>query len=184
MAGLGTLVEARFGPLDRVDDIEPGWLALGAYEGPPCVLAITQGEDLRSICVRGAPEGCLRVAWGTLDSIDDIGAYRRLADGVRTMEDSDIGLTVRLVGTSVRTSGRWLAIDVDDGPRYEVRRSVFRGTRLQRDGVVVAKGFGGKVIDVSDAATGLDATLVAAVKSTLWSMLSLPKLPEIVIPGD
>ena len=184
MAASGALVEARFPPSDRVDLDADGWLPVAEYDGPPCRLVIAQREDLRAIAIRGAPEGEVRIPWGPLDSINDAGAYRRLAGGVPTTDDSEVRMTIRLVGTSVRTSARWLSIDVEGGPHYEFRRSVLRGARLLRDGSLVAKGFRGKVIEVSTAATGLDAVVVSAVRTTLWSMLALPKLPDFVIPGD
>jgi hypothetical protein len=187
MAGRGTLVEARFPPPGRWDEAgaDEGYSPLGRYDGPPHRLTVWQQDDLRAILVRGAAEGDLRIPWGTMDSLNDAGSYRRLADGVRS-DPGGIDLVVRLVGTSVRPSKRWLEIDVDDGPRYELRRGAVRGMRLDRGGELVAKGFRGKIIEVRPDATPLDAVLVAAVKMSLERMLWLPNVPtdQLVIPGD
>jgi hypothetical protein len=190
MAGPGTLVEARMHALGPNDDgpvhaPPAGLLLVREYVGPGGPLTVAQPESLRATWVGGGDHGALDVPWGTLDSIDDAGAYRRLADGVHSSDDSAFCLTVRLVGTSVRTSKRWLEIDVDHGgPHYEVHRGVVRGARLERDGELVAKGLRRSSLEVSSSATALDARLVAAYSATLWKMLALPRLPEFEIPGD
>jgi hypothetical protein len=190
MAGRGSLVEARMRAVGNADDDAPvhappdGLFLLSEYRGPSGPLTVAQPESLQATWVGGGTDGPLVIPWGTLDSIDDAGAYRRLADGVRTTDDSAFPLVVRLVGTSVRTSKRWLEIDVDDGTHYEMRRAFFRGAWLERDGDLVAKGFRGDALEVIDSATALDARLVAALKATLWRMLALPALPPFEIPGD
>jgi hypothetical protein len=189
MAGLGSLVEARL--RDLGDDAEPptwpapeDWLLRSEYVGPGGPLTVAQPESLQATWIGGGASGALIVPWGSLDSINDAGAYPRLARGVRTTDTSDVALLIRLVGTSVRTSKRWLEIDVDGGPHYEVRRGFVRGTRLERDGEIVAKGFRRGVFEVIDSASPLDARLAAATKTSLWRMLELPALPDFEIPGD
>jgi hypothetical protein len=184
MAGPGTLVEARIrSEGEPAIALPDGLLFVADYDGPGGPLTVAQPEDLAATWVVGGPDP-LVLPWGTVDSIDDAGCYRRLADGIRSTEDSSFACTVRLVGTSIRTSGRWLEVDVDDGPHYEVRRALVRGTRLERDGELVARGFRGRTLEVIKSATHLDACLVAALKATLWKMLALPRIPDFEIPGD
>jgi hypothetical protein len=190
MAGAGTLVEARFPPSDRVGTEDAtlappdDYAVIARYEGPAGPLVIAQHDDCRAVWVGGAPDGALQVPWGPLDSIDDPGAYRRLVEGVAS-EGDGIPLVIRLVGTSVRTSKRWLEIDVGGGHQYQLRRRALRGTRLVRDdGRVVAKGFRGKVIEVASDASSLEAALVAAVWASVERMLFLPAMPSFEIPGD
>ncbi len=190
MAGLGALVEARFLPPDQPSEdtakiaaeLPEDYFAFAFYDGPPAPLVVAEHDECRSTWIGGAPEGPLVLPWGTLDSIDDPGAYRRLADGIRS-EGDGIDMTVRLVGTSVRASKRWLEIDVDGGPHLELRKGVVRGLRLLRDEGVVAKGFRGKAIEVAADATPIDSVVVAAVWASLELMLRLPKMPELATLG-
>jgi hypothetical protein len=89
-----------------------------------------------------------------------------------------------LEGTSIRTSRRWVEIAVDAGPTYEARRSFFRGARLERDGRLIARGFRGARIEVAADATALDAVVVAALRTSLWRMMALPRIPDFEVPGD
>jgi hypothetical protein len=191
MAGLGTLVEARVSAHPTIDGaltpaVPDGFTPKLRYEGPGGPLVAAHDDDLRATWVGGPGADGLLLPWGDLDSLDEPGTYRRLADGVRSSiaERAHTLLTVRLVGTSLRTSGRWLEIRVTGGPRYELRQRAVRGVRLERDGRLVAKGLRRDAVEVAADATSVDATLVTAYKASLWRMLRLPSISLGEIPGD